>query len=237
MQLITDFHTHILPEIDDGSQSVTESINMLQSLTDQGVQRILLTPHFYPQRCSSVDFIQARTQAAQKLITHPDFPKNMAVCIAAEVYLHEALLNCSTDEIRQLCIPTTDFILTEFPYNEKLSASVLRRVSALIYNFNCIPVLAHIERYLDRLDDKTIEHLLEDGCRLQINLNHWETLPFLKKRRLMRLLRAGLVDCCGSDCHNLCSRPPEFAASAKRLESILDQDTYRSIITSKNIFK
>ena len=42
-----DFHTHILPLMDDGSKSIEESIKMLKMLSAQGVKRIVATPHFY----------------------------------------------------------------------------------------------------------------------------------------------------------------------------------------------
>ena len=45
---ITDFHSHILPFMDDGSKSVEESLDMLRLLKSQGVDRVVLTPHFYP---------------------------------------------------------------------------------------------------------------------------------------------------------------------------------------------
>lgn len=43
---MTDFHTHILPAIDDGSKSVAESIEMLTALSEQGISRVVATPHF-----------------------------------------------------------------------------------------------------------------------------------------------------------------------------------------------
>lgn len=42
-----DFHTHILPGMDDGSQATHESLQMLTLESEQGAQEILLTPHFY----------------------------------------------------------------------------------------------------------------------------------------------------------------------------------------------
>lgn len=44
-----DFHTHILPGIDDGSRSVEMTMQMLNAETEQGVTGIVATPHFYAQ--------------------------------------------------------------------------------------------------------------------------------------------------------------------------------------------
>ena len=45
MKNITDFHTHILPGMDDGSRSVDESVALLELEAAQGVQRVVLSPH------------------------------------------------------------------------------------------------------------------------------------------------------------------------------------------------
>ena len=55
-----DFHTHILPGMDDGSKSVEESIWLLQEEVRQGVDAVMLTPHFYAEENSPVDFLRRR---------------------------------------------------------------------------------------------------------------------------------------------------------------------------------
>ena len=56
-----DFHTHILPEIDDGSSSAEESVMLLESLKEQGVNKVFLTPHFYAYS-SSAESKQKKTK-------------------------------------------------------------------------------------------------------------------------------------------------------------------------------
>jgi protein-tyrosine phosphatase len=58
MLCISDFHTHILPAMDDGSASVEESIALLELEAAQGVERVVLTPHFYPMRESPAEFLR-----------------------------------------------------------------------------------------------------------------------------------------------------------------------------------
>ena len=66
--MITDFHTHILPEIDDGSSSVEESLEMLQLMTGQGIERVVCTPHFYANHTSLERFLEKREKAYKKLV-------------------------------------------------------------------------------------------------------------------------------------------------------------------------
>ena len=45
--MITDYHTHVLPGIDDGSKDAETSLEMLIQLKEQGIERVIATPHFY----------------------------------------------------------------------------------------------------------------------------------------------------------------------------------------------
>ena len=56
----TDFHSHILPCMDDGARSAEESVKMLEALRDSGVDRVVLTPHFYRQKEDIVSFLSRR---------------------------------------------------------------------------------------------------------------------------------------------------------------------------------
>ena len=67
-----DWHTHILPEMDDGSGSVEESIEMLAAETAQGVDEIVLTPHFYAHREDAAEFLRRREASFQKLLAGLD---------------------------------------------------------------------------------------------------------------------------------------------------------------------
>ena len=62
-----DFHTHILPGIDDGSSSIEESVEMIKMLKVQGVREVLLTPHFYAYLSSVESFAKERASAMNKL--------------------------------------------------------------------------------------------------------------------------------------------------------------------------
>ena len=50
MTLRTDFHSHILPDMDDGSRCAEDSLKMLRMEAEQGVTRVVATPHFYAHR-------------------------------------------------------------------------------------------------------------------------------------------------------------------------------------------
>ena len=86
-----DFHSHILPEIDDGASSVGESVEMLKILADAGVECVVLTPHFYRQNESIEKFLDRRGKAYEKLCAATQgisgIPK---LVLGAEVYFYAA---------------------------------------------------------------------------------------------------------------------------------------------------
>lgn len=64
--MLTDYHCHILPKMDDGSESVEMSIKMLEMMKLQGVDRIIATPHFYAHRERSVERFLERSGNGRK---------------------------------------------------------------------------------------------------------------------------------------------------------------------------
>lgn len=55
-----DFHTHILPGLDDGAKTLDESIQLLKMEEEQGVDTIVFTPHYYHEREDLKSFLQRR---------------------------------------------------------------------------------------------------------------------------------------------------------------------------------
>ena len=78
--LIIDFHSHILPAIDDGSRDVKTSIEMLQMSSAQRIAVMIATPHFYPMHDRVEDFLQRRNEAHERLQSclTADMPKMRA---------------------------------------------------------------------------------------------------------------------------------------------------------------
>ena len=54
-----DWHSHILPKLDDGSEDLKQSLDMLAMLAEQGVQRVVATPHFRANKESVDAFLQS----------------------------------------------------------------------------------------------------------------------------------------------------------------------------------
>ena len=62
-----DWHSHVLPALDDGSHSIAQSLEMLTMLKEQGVDTVIATPHFYANDESVEKFLERRERSARAL--------------------------------------------------------------------------------------------------------------------------------------------------------------------------
>ena len=139
-----DFHTHILPNMDDGSDSVATSIELLNILKNEGVELVCLTSHFYSRNESIEDFLVRRNKQYNKL-NYPD----LDIRLGAEIHYYRGI-SASTD-IEKLCIQGTKILLIELSFSSPISDFVIREIMNL-KNKGFTVVLAHIERYNLKID-------------------------------------------------------------------------------------
>ena len=160
-QGFTDLHTHILPAIDDGALDLQTALNMLQMQRESGVQRVLLTPHFFLQRETLESFLQRRQQAYDRLISQWREDTMPALRLGAEVRYTSDLVNI---DLRALTFG--DYLLLELP-NSELPA--IEQVLEYMIRQGITPILAHIERcsYF-RSESERLIRLLEMGVLAQV---------------------------------------------------------------------
>lgn len=214
-----DFHTHILPELDDGSGSVAESVSMLEAMASQGVTTVIATPHFDMARGNIQKFLKLRAIAANRLKRRaPDCPH---IFLGAEV-MERGVPLAAIKEIESLCIEGTRLMLIETELKE-WSKSFYRDMVRLISERGIVPVLAHIERvYFIGKNREMIHSLHQEGALLQMNAGLF--LRRLTRRRALALFRNEAVDFLGSDCHNMGKRPPNAGMARSIIAKHLGQD-------------
>lgn len=205
--MLIDFHTHILPSIDDGAKNLETSIKMINELTSQGVEKIVLTPHFYSNKISINDFAKKREQAYNYLILNSNVIKENLI-LASETYFTDYIFN--NKDISDLYIGKTKYILTELPYNESITLRFTEKIDKFIYTYNITPIIAHVERYPDVINNtKVYQKLLDLGCLFQMNLLSLDK-GFFKRKKLFKLIKSEFIHLVGTDCHNLTSRAPVY---------------------------
>lgn len=216
-----DFHTHILPNIDDGAASVEEAVQLLELLKRQGVERVAFTPHYLGRSRSVETFLQQRAQAFERI--RSSLPAGMEVRLGAEVYVGEHLL-FSADDLVRLTLGESKYLLAELPYEGMWGRGVFESLDR-IRSIGLRPVIAHIARYdAVRRCPELAAQLISQGCLIQTN-----TDAFLSRQRPLvnRLLERGQIHCLGTDAHNLETRPPCYDRACRAIretfgEAVLD---------------
>ncbi|MBQ8337830.1 MAG: capsular polysaccharide biosynthesis protein [Oscillospiraceae bacterium] len=213
-----DFHSHVLPNIDDGSRSVTESVTLLEMLSTQGVKTVCATPHFMATEDEPEAFFEKRRRSFESLknelaASAPDLR------LGAEVLYYSGISRLS--ELSRFCIEGSRLLLLEMPFHA-WNEYVVKEVLELSCSGEFQLVLAHIERYLPYQSEEVFEKLLEYDVVMQSNAAFF--LKFRTKRKALRMLSEGKIHLLGSDCHNITSRQPELAAARAVIERKLGSD-------------
>ena len=212
-----DFHSHILPGVDDGSQSVQESLALLAQLKAQQVSHVCATPHFYIQNHTPERFLQKRSAAFEALRSElPDDAPH--ILLGAEVYYYAGISHMK--ELPQLCLEGTRILLLEMPMCA-WTDSMVHEVMELNCSGNIAVLLAHVERYLAKQRPGTLERLLRQDVLLQVNADSFTERH--ARRKAVKLLREGKVAAVGSDCHNTSGRPPRMDAFAAVVQQKLGE--------------
>ena len=204
--MLTDYHCHILPAIDDGSDSPETSDAMVALMHEQGVERIVSTSHFYAHREKSVRrFIEKRQSAFEQLSDR----KN--IFLGAEIAIEHGI--SELDGIEKLAFEGTDLILLEFPYRpyEKWMSEEIYNIAT---EYKLTPVLAHIHRYTEYFHKTDLEAVLKTKAIFQINNEAFGSS--FQKNFVKKLIKEEYPLIFGSDSHNLDSRRPNWDLLQKK---------------------
>lgn len=203
-----DFHSHFLPEIDDGSRSMEETMAMLHMMKAQKVTGIIATPHFYANQDSIEHFLKRRNRAYERVRQYIEETAMAApyILLGAEVYYFGGIGRA--EQIHSLCIEGTDLLLLEMPFTQ-WTEDMLHGVKQLISRQKLTIILAHIERYRDFQKDVSVWNEIF-SLPVIPQMNAGAFLNWKKRRRNLKLLKACGDVVLGSDCHNAGQRCPNL---------------------------
>lgn len=226
MGKVVDFHSHILPGIDDGSASVAESVALLQQEAQQGITHVVATPHFYPRYESPETFLEKRDQAEallrQEMAKYTGLPQ---VLVGAEVYFFRGM--SESEFLPQLTIREKSCILIEMPHGP-WSDAVYRELEAIWVRRGIRPVIAHIDRYIAPFRTHGIPRNLE-GMPVLVQANASFFLSRSTASMAMRMLRQDQIQLLGTDCHNITDRKPNLGPAIQKIEKKLGLDALSRI--------
>lgn len=215
---IIDMHCHILPGLDDGAQSMEESIQMACMAVENGVSVMVATPHAN-QKGRFDNYCTAHMQSVFEKFCWQLKARDIPLKVFPGMEIYASMDMIELIYKKRLCsLAGTSYYLVEFPFGCQQAEMdlVLRRMLQNGY----IPLVAHPERYMcvQKYPD-IVWNWRSMGCAVQINsgsvcgkfgLNCETTANFLIENRQ--------VDVLGSDAHGVDWRPPEMRATWDYLE-------------------
>lgn len=214
-----DVHLHILPGIDDGPQTLEESVALARALVQEGVQTCIATPHYndvFPQR--SAEEIRARVDALQQVLGQQQIP--LQVLPGHEVLIKPGLVE---DLLRGRAATLNGgrYVLLEFWTN-----TWLPETEQVVFDLRAagfIPLLAHPERYQAvQQDSSRLEGLRRQGVLFQVTLGSLVGMQGRSAQKCAeKLLKKGLVDCFASDAHSLGHRRPAIQDGLRAARRLL----------------
>lgn len=194
---MTDIHSHIIPFVDDGSEDINQSIQMIKSAAENGVNNIVCTPHYRKPFTRSVSSIKRYFEELKKAVKEAKIPINLY--LGQEIYVDD-----ETDEselIRNgtvLTVNDTDAVLIEFDFTIPCNAEeIVYRIKRAGYT----PIIAHVERY-KYLSLEDVYGIKRCGGFIQVNASSLFGKPNGgNKRFVYKLFKEGFVDFVASDVH------------------------------------
>ena len=220
-----DFHSHILPDMDDGSKSVLESIQMLKLSFGMGIDTMVSTSHYYAERDTIDSFLNRRNEKFENLISATESAADVPKIVpGAEVTYFSGMGR--EKEISRLCIDKTKYMLLEMPRSDWTSLTI-NEVKSLISNRGITPIIAHIERYLSQLKTGKIDELLNLGVVLQTNAEALSEGAY--RKTVLKMIGNNKIQLLGSDCHGITFRSPNLNRAYKIIEKKLGKSMLKSI--------
>ena len=239
-----DFHSHILPNIDDGSTSMEESVNLIKEAAQTGFTGIILTSHYLQNyyECVEEERKALLVELAEQTEMNDASTRKYNVLdagnkvelpklyLGSEIYITTEIVEL-LKEGKASTINGTNYVLFELPMNSKpLFAKDV--VYKLIQN-GYKPIIAHPERYSYVKEDIQFARELKDmGALFQSNYGSVIGMyGSTAKKTLKKLLKEDLISFLGSDVHAVGQIYPKVPKILKKLEKWISPEKLKELTT------
>lgn len=196
-----DIHSHIAWDIDDGMDTKEHAIEALKSATNDGIKRIISTPHFVPgsQEKNEVELMQKRMHELKELGKQ----YSIEIYTGCELFLNDSYLDMIQKGL--VCpLANSSYLLCEYDVRKDITHNPdandkLYEISVRNYT----PVIAHVERYFhNEIDLAMVREWVENGYVIQVNRSSLVGIHGKQiKKNALKLINEGLVHVVASDAH------------------------------------
>lgn len=220
-----DFHSHILPEVDDGSKSYEETLEMLAEAKNAGFDTIISTSHY------AVNCFEVPEYKRKNIIEDLNLEENLPnIILGSEIFLTYNVIDLLKD-FKASTINGTQYVLIELPLRQQFNN--LKTVINNLKENDYIPILAHPERYLYIQNNfKNLYDLREMGVLFQCNYGSiLGKYGFKAKSVMKKMLKEGLVSLLGSDAHRKNSIYTQIPKAISKIEKYISKEELEEITT------
>ena len=202
--MYTDIHSHVIWGVDDGAETKEETFQMLQAAVEDGIGRIICTPHVTPGVYEFPEEIfQEHFWAAQEYIASNNLP--LVLYRGAEILYTES----TTRLLREKAVATmagTNYALIEFSPTDRQDKifDALQKVARAGF----IPIIAHMERYPAIREIEQVQEM-KSRFRAMVQINARSLTrkqPFFRRGFFDRLFKEGMADFVATDTHSMPGR-------------------------------
>ena len=218
-----DVHSHILPNVDDGSRSLEESMKMLEALNKASFNTVFVTPHVTSKRPVTLDNGRLEKKFQTLLASIKNKGLNLKLYKGSEFDAHRS----THHELKHgFTLAGSKVVLVDLSFAKDSYEEVLYNLIVLGYKV----MIAHVERY-DFLNIQVLKAIKSNAIYLQMNLNSlYKNAPKKQNKRAKKLLKAGLIDSIGTDAHRYY---PDFFEDLQyglnECRKLVDDDKFKHI--------
>ncbi len=223
----TDVHCHVIPGVDDGAQDLNESLRMLLYMYEEGIRRVIATPHYHGGYMEPrIGKIKERFDELKSAMDYDERLSTMELYLGCELYYYPSVTEW-LDEGRVATMAGSDYVLLEFGYT--MDMHTINAGTGAVINAGYIPIIAHAERYTALVSDlDAVESLIKKGAYIQVNTGAFHG-GFKKRSFVKKLFKNRMVHFVGTDAHDDEDRPPNMALEAEYIGKHYGEDYCRML--------
>ncbi len=225
-----DLHCHILPGLDDGAKNLEEAVEMAKIAEDEGIERIVATPHLFRGdfMCEDLGIIEEKRKELSRALETNDI--HVELLTGAEVHIAHNLMEEIRNSRDLLVINRSSYMFVEFP-----SRHVFSGVKELFFELmseGLIPIIAHPERNSVFVRNPSfLYELVRMGSLSQANSGSLSGIYGREaEQAVFRFLEMNLIHFIGSDGHSPNTLAPKLSAARERAERIIGKEGAKALV-------
>ncbi len=226
---MTDIHCHVLPHVDDGARDMSQSIEMLREMYDEGIREAILTPHYHRGHMQKdIATIRSRFEDLKTEAAGDDKAGRIRLHLGCELYYYPSSVEW-IEEGRVSTMAGSDYVLLEFGFT--MEKRLISEGVSNVVRAGFVPIVAHVERY-DGLKNKpeNVRELVEEGALIQVNSEAVGS-GFGARSFVRKLLKERLVHFVATDAHDTKGRAPRLSKAKAYISKHYGEDYCRKLFS------